>query len=85
MKCFRFVVMLLMVIGALNWGLVGFFEYNAIIDLFWKCPKVARLIFALVGLAGLYGITFLCKACYHRGDSCGSHSCGCCKKDHYQQ
>ena len=34
MKGLRFIVLLLMVIGSLNWGLVGFFEYNLIADVF---------------------------------------------------
>ena len=33
MKAIRFIVMLLMVIGSLNWGLVGFFGYNLIGDI----------------------------------------------------
>lgn len=71
--------MLLMVIGALNWGLVGFFGYNLIGDIFGGMHSTgARVIFALVGLAGLYGIGFLCRCCTC---GCGAGcSCNCHKK-----
>jgi len=81
MKVVRFIVLLLMVIGALNWGLVGFFQYNFIADIFGgEFTGAARFVFAIVGLAGLFsiGCLFRCsKSCKN-----GSH-CGCCsKKDH---
>lgn len=74
MKAVRFISMLLMVIGSLNWGLVGFFRYDLISDLFGGMMSAgARVIFALVGLAGLYGIGMLCRCC-----SCGcGPSCSC--------
>ncbi len=77
MKAVRFVAKLLMVIGSLNWGLVGFFGYDLIGDLFGGMTSAgARIIFALVGLAGLYGIAMLCRCC-----SCGCGSnCNCHKK-----
>lgn len=48
----------LMVIGALNWGLQGIADYDAISAIFGAVPFVARIIFAVIGLAGLYGIVF---------------------------
>lgn len=71
--------MLLLVVGALNWGLVGFFKYNLIANIFGgEASTVARIIFALIGLAGLYSISCLCKACPFCGP--GASSCGCGKK-----
>src|SRR5690348_3034480 len=62
MKVIRFIAMLLIVIGALNWGLVGFFQYDVIADIFGGMQMMAaRVVYALVGLAGLYGIGFLCR------------------------
>jgi uncharacterized membrane protein YuzA (DUF378 family) len=70
MKSFRFIVMLLLVVGALNWGLVGFFQYDLVGDIFGGMNSAgARVIFALVGLAGLVGIKGLCRCC-------GSCKCG---------
>ncbi len=84
MKCVRFIVLLLMVIGSLNWGLVGFFGYDLISDLMGGMMSMgARVIYALVGLAGLYGIGLLCRCC-GCGCKCGPN-CHCChKKDHHQ-
>ncbi len=76
MKAIRFIVILLMVIGSLNWGLVGFFGYDFISDVFGKMSMGSRVIFALVGLAGLWGIGLLCRCC---GCKCGP-GCGCCHK-----
>ena len=70
MKCFRFIVLLLMVIGSLNWGLIGFFQYNLLGDLFGGAYSgFSRFVFAIIGLAGLYGISFLFHCC----------SCSSCK------
>ncbi len=83
MKYLRFVVMLLIVIGALNWGLVGFFKYNLVSDIFGMDSALTRLIYSLVGIAGLLALTFLCKSCGCCGSSCGTSGgcgCGCGKK-----
>lgn len=75
MKGVRFIALLLMVIGSLNWGLVGFFQYNLVADLFGgESAGFSRFIFAVVGLAGLYGITLLCRCC--GSCKCGP-GCGC--------
>ena len=60
MKATNMIALTLVVIGALNWGLIGFFGFDLVTTLFhgglfW----VARVIFALVGLAGLWCITLL--------------------------
>lgn len=77
MKALRFIVMLLMVVGSLNWGLVGFFQYDLVGDLFGGMSSgLSRFIFALVGLAGLCGLAKLfgcCNSC-----NCGPNcKCGC--------
>lgn len=82
MKCIRFIVLLLMVIGSLNWGLVGFFGYNLVADILGgEMSTGARVVFALVGLAGLWGIGLLCRCVCCRSCSgsnkCGSSGCNC--------
>lgn len=79
MKSVHFVALLLVVIGALNWGLIGFFQYDLISDIFGgMSTTAARVIFAIVGLAGLYSICLLCRCC-GCGCKCGP-KCKCCKK-----
>ena len=58
MKATNMIALTLVVIGALNWGLIGFFGFDLVTtlfhgSLFW----LARVIFALVGLSGLWCLT----------------------------
>lgn len=51
------------IIGAINWGLVGFFDYNLIDAIFGTASAFSRVIYALVGLTGLYLISMYSNAC----------------------
>jgi uncharacterized membrane protein YuzA (DUF378 family) len=54
--------LILMLSGALNWGLVGFFQVDLVAAIFGGAGDVvSRIIYALVGLAGLWGISFLVR------------------------
>jgi uncharacterized membrane protein YuzA (DUF378 family) len=44
----------LAVIGALNWALVGLFRYDLVAAVFGSMSTISRIIYVLVGLAGLY-------------------------------
>lgn len=46
------------IIGAINWGLVGFFDFNLVAFLFGSMTWISRIIYAIVGLCGLYLFTF---------------------------
>ena len=53
-------ILILMIIGGINWGLIGFFNYNLVSGIFGaQLAVVSRIIYAVVGLAALYVITFL--------------------------
>lgn len=74
MKFIRFIVLLLIIIGALNWGLWGFFQYDLVADLFGgPSSGLSRFIYALIGLAGLYGLSFLGCSCLWKGKCCSDH------------
>ena len=45
------------IIGAINWGLIGFFNFNLVSFLFGSMSWISRIIYALVGLSGLYLIS----------------------------
>ncbi|WP_303861071.1 DUF378 domain-containing protein [Alkalibaculum bacchi] len=52
--------LLLVIIGAINWGLIGFFQFDLVAAIFGgQTAALSRLIYGLVGLAGLYSIKFL--------------------------
>lgn len=53
--------LVLVVIGAVNWGLVGFFTFNLVEEIFGVATVVTRVVYGAVGLAGLYGIFTLSK------------------------
>lgn len=49
------IALALTVIGALNWGLVGFFKFDLVAALFGgQAAALSRIVYALVGLSGLY-------------------------------
>ena len=48
----------LVIIGAVNWGLIGFFQLDLVAWLFGNLSWISRIIYALVGLSGLYMISF---------------------------
>ena len=44
----------LLIIGGLNWGLVGFAEFDLVAALFGRMTPLSRAVYALVGLSALY-------------------------------
>jgi uncharacterized membrane protein YuzA (DUF378 family) len=48
------IALILVIIGGLNWGLVGFFNWNLVHAIFGSVSWLERLIYAIVGLAALY-------------------------------
>lgn len=52
----------LIIVGAINWGLIGFFRFDLVASIFGgQSAGISRFIYALVGLAGLYCISLLFK------------------------
>ncbi|MCH9625570.1 MAG: hypothetical protein S4CHLAM123_07460 [Chlamydiales bacterium] len=57
MRVIHWIALLLVIIGALNWGMVGFFQVNVINAIFGgSSAAISRIIYALVGLAGIWCI-----------------------------
>lgn len=52
---------LLLIIGGFNWGLVGWLDYNLVDSLFGAGSVISRVIYAIVGMAALYGIYTMVK------------------------
>jgi uncharacterized membrane protein YuzA (DUF378 family) len=53
MKQFNVVMMVLLIVGGLNWGLVGLFDFDLVATIFGNMSVVSRIVYALVGLAAL--------------------------------
>ncbi len=45
---------MLVIIGGVNWGLVGFFKFNLVTKIFGDASALSRIIFSLVGIAAVY-------------------------------
>lgn len=56
-KGLDYLILVIVIIGAINWGLIGFFQFNLVSFLFGDMTLVSRIIYAVVGIAGLYVIS----------------------------
>lgn len=59
LKSFDLVIWTLLVIGGLNWGLVGLFNFNLVAAIFGPGSLLERVVYVLVGLSALYDIVFI--------------------------
>ncbi|HOX10617.1 MAG TPA: DUF378 domain-containing protein [Candidatus Moranbacteria bacterium] len=48
------VALVLVIVGAINWGLVGLFSFDLVAAIFSSMSVISRIVYDLVGLAGLY-------------------------------
>jgi len=75
-KCIATIALVLTVLGALNWGLWGFFQFDLVAWIFHgNTSAISRVVYAIIGLAGVYSIKVLkccCKKC-----NCACHDKGC--------
>jgi uncharacterized membrane protein YuzA (DUF378 family) len=46
--------LILVIVGAVNWGLVGFFAFDLVAAVFGVMTVASRIVYALVGIAGIY-------------------------------
>lgn len=56
MKTLDVIALTLLIIGGLNWGLVGLFNYDLVTSLFGAGTMATKIVYALVGVAGLYSL-----------------------------
>jgi uncharacterized protein len=56
------IALILTIIGAINWGLIGFFQFDLVASIFGgQDSALSRIIYGLVGLAGLINLGLLFK------------------------
>lgn len=58
MKILSYIALTLVIIGALNWGLIGLLDFNLVDTLFGTNSFLSSLIYSLVGLSGIYSFYF---------------------------
>lgn len=61
MKVIDCITLVLVIIGAINWGLIGFLDFNLVSVLFGEMTWLSRVIYALVGISGLYTLSFFSR------------------------
>ena len=61
MKTLYYIVLTLVIIGALNWLLIGLFNFDLVAMLFGEMSAFSRIIYALVGVSGLISIGLYSK------------------------
>ena len=58
-KCLDCTALTLTIIGAINWGLIGFFGFDLVATIFGEMSVISRIVYVLVGISGLWGIKLL--------------------------
>jgi uncharacterized protein len=61
MSIIQRIALVLTIIGAINWGLIGFFGFNLVALIFGEASAFSRIIYGLVGIAGLINLGLLFK------------------------
>ncbi len=59
MKIIDKIALVLVIIGAIVWGLIGLFNFNLVEMLFGNMTVISRIIYTLVGVSGLWAIKLL--------------------------
>ena len=58
MKTLDYIALILVAVGAINWGLIGFFDFDLVRVIFGDMSMVSRIIYAVIGVSGLYSLSF---------------------------
>ena len=59
MKTVDTIALILIIIGAINWGLIGLFKFNLVDTIFGSMSLITRIIYTLVGISGLWGFKLI--------------------------
>jgi hypothetical protein len=54
MKTLKIISIILVIVGGLNWGLVGLFNFDLVATIFGAMTSLSRIVYTLVGLAAIY-------------------------------
>ena len=59
METIQKIALFITIIGAVNWGLIGFFDFNLVEALFAGSETISKIVYALVGLCGIINLGLL--------------------------
>ena len=78
------IALVLVIIGAINWGLIGFFRFDLVASIFGgQTAGLSRIVYALVGLAGLVSIPILMKPLADEEDTVSTSNTSISNKPSY--
>jgi uncharacterized membrane protein YuzA (DUF378 family) len=63
MKVLYWIALVLVIVGGLNWGLVGLLDYDLVASIFGDMTTITKVIYDLIGLAAIYMIFSASKCC----------------------
>lgn len=61
MKIVSYIMLTIGIVGAINWGLIGLFDFNLVSFLFGSGSMLTRLVYIVVGISGIYMLSFYSK------------------------
>ena len=73
MRAINLVTLLLVIVGGLNWGLVGLFDFNLVAAIFGDMTPLARIIYVLVGISAVWQLIPLAKG-FGDGETRAQHA-----------
>lgn len=59
MKTLDIIALILVIVGAVNWGLIGLFGFDLVATLFGDMSVISRIVYTLVGISGLWSIRLI--------------------------
>ena len=73
MRAINLVTLLLVIVGGLNWGLVGLFNFNLVSALFGDMSALSRIVYVLVGISAVWQIMPLLRG-FSDGEAHAQHA-----------
>ncbi|BCN31201.1 DUF378 domain-containing protein [Anaeromicropila herbilytica] len=58
MKTLDYIGLVLIIIGAINWGLIGFLNFDLVRVVFGDMTIISRIIYSVIGICGLYAFSY---------------------------
>ncbi len=59
MNALDYIALVLLIVGGLNWGLVGLFNFDLVATLFGQGTMLSRIVYILVGLSAIWGFAIM--------------------------
>ncbi len=58
MKTLDYIVLILVIVGTINWGLIGLLNFDLVRVLFGDMTLLSRIVYVIIGVCGLYSLSF---------------------------